>query len=251
MTALPYYSTAFVSIAIALAIFYSFVAHVFAALIGRPPVAPLPRADPSMAQRVAIVTGSNTGIGFETARRLAVEYGMAVVLACRSRQKGEKAVQEIQNQGGKGAMFLQPLDLSSSQSIREFSEAIKNRFDAIHILVNNAGLASSGDPVEGTRDCLFQTNFLGHFELTAHLMDRMAPQARIVNLASVLHHFTKGDVNDESYWKSRIEYSKAKKNRYSASKLAAILFSKELNRRYGGSIQSVVVNPSGVYVLND
>ena len=100
-------------------VIYNVIAHLWAALMtmGKPEgaaslIAALPRPDPSMTQRVAIVTGSNTGIGLETARRLAVDYGMTVVLACRSRGKGEQAVQEIQRQGGKGAIFLQPLDLS-------------------------------------------------------------------------------------------------------------------------------------------
>jgi len=115
----------------------------------------------------------------------------------------------------------------------------------VDILVNNAGRNSSGDPVQG-RDLLFQTNFLGHFELTSYLMGAFAPQARVVNLSSVMHHFIEGDVNQPSFWKDCIAYDKHPTSTYQPSKLAAILFSMELNKRYPDKIQAVAVNPGGV-----
>ena len=247
MSSSPYYSPSFIILIFPFAIAYSFLSHLWIRLSGKGDISPLPTPDSSLAKKVAIVTGANTGIGYQTALRLAVEYNMTVVLACRSRDKGEQAARQIQKEGGKKAIFLVPLDVSSSKSIKHFSDAVKTNYYRIDVLVNNAGRASQGDPVEGTRDLIFQTNFLGHFELTSHLMSTFGPNARVINLASVLHHFTEGDVNKISFWKSCIEYSYTEaKNRYIVSKLAAILFTMELNRRYPNRIQSVAVNPGAV-----
>ena len=239
-----YFSDASFAALTPLAVVYSLAAHLWAFARGSPLVTPLP---PPLRNenKVAIVTGANTGIGYETAKALAVEHGMTVVLACRSRHKGEKAVEQIQREGGRGAVFVEPLDLSSSQSIADFAKAIKDKFGKVDVLVNNAGRNASGDPVEG-RDLLFQTNFLGHFDLTAHLMDTLAPRARVVNLSSVMHHFINGDVEQASYWKDCIAHDKLPASTYQPSKLAAILFSMELNKRYPDRIEAVAVNPGGV-----
>ena len=111
---------------------------------------------------VAIVTGSNTGIGYETAKSLVLDYGMTVILACRSRDKAEHAAQVINQQqqrrrrrtigdddtlvgGGGQALFLHPLDLSSFDSVKSFAAQVKQRYSKIHILVNNAGRNTSGE----------------------------------------------------------------------------------------------------------
>jgi NAD(P)-dependent dehydrogenase (short-subunit alcohol dehydrogenase family) len=253
---------------------------------------------------VAIVTGSNTGIGYETARTLAVDYGCTVVLACRSRDQGLRAVQHIQQEleqrktrrgdatgeGGSSrntnnnnnnnrrsssnnnnsnipagkAVFVHPLDLTSPSSIKAFVQAVQTQFTHVHILVNNAGRNTpTVDPVQDHRDGLFQTNFVGHFELTAALLREqvLVPRhARIVNVASVMHHFvgegsdsgnsgppSSVHVNTPAYWK-RCATHGSSPNTYAPSKLAAILFTVELNRRYGDRLQAVAVNPGGVYV---
>jgi NAD(P)-dependent dehydrogenase (short-subunit alcohol dehydrogenase family) len=254
---LPYYSNTTFAVLGAVAVLYSLALHLWVYMLCRKsPVVITPLPEPNhppavMRQRVAIVTGSNTGIGYETARRLAVDYGMTVVLACRSREKGEQAVRQILQQGGRGAIFLHPLDLSSSQSIQEFCRAVKETFNAVHVLVNNAGRnSSSPDPVEGNRDLLFQTNFVGHFQLTAQLMDVFAPKARVVNLSSVMHHFVEGDVNSPTFWKDCIAHAQSPLATYQPSKLAALLFTIQLNKRFGDRIESVAVNPGGVYVLH-
>lgn len=245
----PYFSSFSFGIFTPLAVAYTLASHMWARLRGHPTLASLPTPQPHHRGKVAIVTGSNTGIGYETARSLAVDYGMTVVLACRSREKGEQAVRKIQDEGGAGATFVHPLDLSSTQSITDFSKAIQKKFEKVHILVNNAGRNNSGSqPVEGSRDLMFQTNFLGHFQLTANLLDILAPNARVVNLASVMHHFVEGDVNQASFWKDCIAHDKSPSNTYSHTKLAAILFTMELNRRNSKRLQSIAVNPGGVYV---
>lgn len=209
-------------------------------------------------ERIAIVTGSNTGIGMETARSLVVNYGYTVILACRSRDKAERAMKEINNQLVSAAasvstisppgqaIFVHPLDLSSFDSVRSFCQHIQSKFKTIHLLVNNAGRNSSGKS-EDNLDLLFQTNFLGHFLLTSLLLDSMAPNARVINLSSVMHHFCHGiDLTDASQWKGIAMAETTTTNVYSLSKLAALLFTGMLNQRYGDRIISIAVNPGAV-----
>lgn len=201
--------------------------------------------------KVAIITGSNTGIGFESAKSL-VERGYEVVFACRSKDKALAAIQrirdELPNASGK-AVFHAPLDLSDFQSVHDFSDSIKSKYDKVDLLINNAGRNSSGRSPEGLDIC-FQTNFLSHFLLTRNLMDLLlkAPNPRVVNLSSVMHHYCQTDKHDEAYWKENALYSSASEdNSYSASKLAALLFTIELNKRYRSKgLRSIAVNPGGV-----
>lgn len=250
----PYFSDTAFGALTPLAVLYSLAAHFWSrVVVGPPPITPLPAPkEASWQQKVAIVTGSNTGIGFQTARTLAVEYGMTVIVACRSRDRGNQAVAAIQRDGGLGATFVQPLDLASSESIRDFCAAIQVNFRNVHILVNNAGRNTySEQPADddgSNRDLLFQTNFGGHFELTAQLLHTnvLAHKARIVNLSSVTHHFVEGNVNDKGYWTACMTHGAEPTSTYKPSKLAAVLFTLELNRRYADRLQSVVVNPGGV-----
>mmetsp|Transcript_21110 Transcript_21110/g.43200 ORF Transcript_21110/g.43200 Transcript_21110/m.43200 type:complete len:391 (-) Transcript_21110:2265-3437(-) len=226
---------------------------------------------PNKTRKVCIVTGSNTGIGFETSKAL-VERGYEVVLACRSRDKAVKAVESINtcagssNTGGANrsttcstsssqcggrAVFLHPLDLSSFESVRSFAKAIQERYDSIDVLVNNAGLNTSGNS-ENNLDLCFQANHLGHFLLTSELMDALLRDGggRVINLSSVMHHYADGDGSPHSYdyWKRVAQYDDSRKHSaYTPSKLAALLFTLELNRRYGDKgLQSIAVNPGAV-----
>ena len=197
-------------------------------------------------KKVAVVTGANTGIGFETAKSLAVEYGWEVVLACRSKDKAIQAMIAINQEsksGGKAVVLEEPLDLSSFESVENFSKAIQRRYEKVDVLVNNAGRNSSGK--SGKLNLLFQSNFLGHFLLTNSLLDQLKG-GRIINLSSVMHHFSGIEPKLTDYWKSVALYRPdSPPEVYSASKLAAILFTNELNRRYGEShnITSMAVNP--------
>jgi NAD(P)-dependent dehydrogenase (short-subunit alcohol dehydrogenase family) len=217
---------------------------------------------------VAVVTGSNTGIGFETSREL-VRQGFTVVLACRSRDKAEQAALRINEEeravdgtsaSGK-AIFLHPLDLSSFQSVRDFSRVVKGRFDRIDVLVNNAGRNTNGPPSDDRGlDLLFQSNFLGHYVLTCELLELIQATAiqssyrrrgRIVNLSSVMHHFNKGyNVESADFWteamRARAPGRVKTYDTYSLSKLAAILFTLQLNKRYCESLLSVAVSPGSV-----
>lgn len=192
----PYYSKTTFYALTPLAVLYSLVSNAVVRVIpsaiagpksaGTTPSSLVPvqssSVDDGSSRRVAIVTGSNTGIGFETAREL-VRSGFTVILACRSRDKAEQAARRINDDGGSSdngaqfgrgeALFLHPLDLSSFKSVREFSQAVRLHFKRVDVLVNNAGRNTNGEPTEddGGLDLLFQSNFLGHYMLTCEILD--------------------------------------------------------------------------------
>ncbi len=268
----------------ALTLLYSCFAHAWLALInrsarGKNPIANLPPPR-GATRKLAIVTGSNTGIGLETARRLVREYGWDVILACRSKDKALIAMSRINDYNTESnddrrsrgkAIVLEPvLDLSDFESIRNYADFLKSEYDKIDVLINNAGLNTSGrSPGNPELDLMFQSNYLGHFLLTALLLKNKllissstsggdGSKSKVINLSSVMHHFSKGDllggnefesIESQDYWKRRAFYSEknAPGNTYSASKLAAILHSAELNRRYGDQhLTAIAVNPGAV-----
>jgi len=221
---------------------------------------------------VAIVTGSNAGIGFETADAL-VERGYDVILACRSRDRGERAAEQLNGQCHPGkATFLHPLDLLSFRSIRDFVAVFKSKYSTCNILVNNAGINTTGKSSDGF-DLCFQTNFIGHFLLTRLLMPSLLKAknrinrngvkeeaGRVVNLSSVTHHFVRADErrvdgkggiprtgnHDEDFWRGCAAVG-VSNNTYRESKLASILFTLMLNEKFSKEgIKAVAVNPGSV-----
>ena len=256
VTVEPYYSKGSFNPLLGVAGLYNCLAHlwIFGIRRQRNIVQPLPSLLPSHTgvKKLAIVTGSNTGIGLETARTLVVDYGWEVVLACRSQDKAIQAMVEINQQvttsGGKAVVLEQALDLSDFQSIQAFTDAIETQYQdrSVDVLVNNAGRNTCGK--SGKFDVLFQANFLGHFVLTKRLLNKLKG-GRIINLSSVMHHFVGPKPKDTAFWKSVSLFRDSPVHEiYSASKLAAILFTNELNRRYTAShkIHSMAVNPGGV-----
>jgi NAD(P)-dependent dehydrogenase (short-subunit alcohol dehydrogenase family) len=273
-SAQPYYSVAaFTLLFCPAAPLYSFATHVLLFLTRRlpkpaeavpPPIGAEKEAakEEEEGERIAVVTGSNTGIGYETAKKLAVDHGYTVVLACRSRDRAASALRSIgeEARGAAGrsagrAVFVHPLDLSSFASVREFAKELRNRYKRIHLLVNNAGTNSRGaavmqDDSPLPMDLAFCSNFAGHFLLTSLLIDDMAAGSRVINLSSVMHHFCAGfNVETVEYWRGAAAARTAPKEAYPASKLAALLFTAELNRRYSDRIRAVAVNPGSVYVF--
>ena len=180
--------------------------------------------------RVAIVTGGNSGIGKETAAELA-GMGAHVIVAARNPTKAAAAVQEIMRRTPSAAVEHLPLDLASFASVHAFADAFNARFDRLDVLVNNAGLTLRKRTVtEDGHETQFQVNHLSHFLLTALLHDRLAaaPAARIVNVSSTGHTFARSGLDfDDLDWERR-------KYRgfmvYSATKLANVLFTRELAR---------------------
>jgi NAD(P)-dependent dehydrogenase (short-subunit alcohol dehydrogenase family) len=180
---------------------------------------------PDQAGRTAVVTGANSGIGFETARVLA-EHGATVVLACRDTAKGEAAAARM---AGPGPVSVQALDLGSLASVRAAASEIHSRHQRLDLLINNAGLMM---PPHGTTtdgfELQFGTNHLGHFALTGLLLDLLLPVAgsRVVTVSSNMHRAGRMNFAD---LQSTQRYRRVAA--YGQSKLANLLFSYELQRR--------------------
>jgi NAD(P)-dependent dehydrogenase (short-subunit alcohol dehydrogenase family) len=181
------------------------------------------------AGRVAIVTGANSGIGFETARNLACR-GARVVMACRSQTRGQAAADRIREESPPGEVELELLDLSKLASVRSFAARFAERFDRLDLLINNAGvMAPPKTKTEDGFELQLATNHLGHFALTGLLLPMLLATtgSRVVVLASHMHRLAALDLDDLNF-EHRI-YSRWLA--YGQSKLANLLFAQELHRR--------------------
>lgn len=188
--------------------------------------------------KVCIVTGSNTGIGKETARGLA-EQGATVVLACRDVVKGEAARADIAASTGRGDLRVMALDLADTASIRAFVAAFRAAYDRLDVLVNNAGVwTTDRKTTKQGFEITFGVNHLGTFLLTVELLDllKKSAPARVVVLSSALHYRGKMVWDDLQYERRKYNGVAA----YSQSKLANVLFTRALARRLAGS--GVTVN---------
>lgn len=193
---------------------------------------------PDQHGRVAIVTGANTGLGFETARMLA-ERGARVVLAVRDVEKGKQAAARIA-----GDVGVQALDLASLDSIRSAAADLRALHPRIDLLINNAGVMYP--PKRTTADGFelqFGTNHLGHFALTGLLLDRLldVPGSRVVTVSSVGHRIRAAIHFDDLHW----ERSYSRVGAYGQSKLANLMFTYELQRRLArhGTTVAVAAHP--------
>ncbi|XP_045190448.2 retinol dehydrogenase 12-like isoform X5 [Mercenaria mercenaria] len=192
--------------------------------------------------KVAIVTGANTGIGYFTALDFA-RRNARVILACRDLVKGQEAVEKIRGQTGNTDNVVIKLDLSLMKSVREFAEQINKQEARLDILVNNAGMA--GLPLTKTDEgfeVMYATNHFGHFLLTNLLLGllKKSQPSRIVNVSSMAHRWSKGIDFDNL----KAEKSYSITDTYFSSKLANILFTRELARKLEGTgICSYVVHP--------
>jgi len=194
---------------------------------------------PGQQGRLAVVTGANTGLGFETARVLAAR-GASVVLAVRDTEKGKAAAARIAGTAPGATVTVQPLDLASLDSIRAAAGELRARHPAIDLLVNNAGVMLT--PRQATGDGFelqFGTNHLGHFALTGLLLEQMlpVPGSRVVTVSSLAHRIRArinfGDLQGERSY-SRVAA-------YGQSKLANLMFTYELQRRLSGAGTTIAV----------
>lgn len=189
--------------------------------------------NPSTQQRVALVTGANTGIGRVTARELA-KQGFHVFVACRSRERTQALLDEVRSVAPEAKIEWLALDLTSLKSVRQCAQSFLARGLPLHLLVNNAGLAGAKGQTEEGFELAFGVNHLGHFLLTQLLLERIksSAPARIVTVASRAHYRAKG-----FDWKALREPTKTSTaiDEYSVSKLANVLFSAELGRRLQGT----------------
>jgi NAD(P)-dependent dehydrogenase (short-subunit alcohol dehydrogenase family) len=199
---------------------------------------------PDQTGRTAVVTGANTGLGYETAAALAAK-GAHVVLAVRNLDKGKEAARRIEQTTRGASMAVQELDLTSLDSIRETAKEVRSQHDTIDLLINNAGVMWT--PKSTTKDGFelqFGTNHLGHFAFTGLLLDRLLPVegSRIVTVSSLGHRIRAAIHFDDLQW----ERSYSRVGAYGQSKLANLLFTYELQRRLTGkNTVAVAAHPGG------
>jgi NAD(P)-dependent dehydrogenase (short-subunit alcohol dehydrogenase family) len=193
---------------------------------------------PDQTGRTAVVTGANTGLGFDTALELAAP-GATVVLAVRSVEKGEQAAARIATRSPGADVTVQRLDLSSLDSVRAAVDELRRDHDRIDLLINNAGLMY---PPRGTTadgfELQFGTNHLGHFALTGLLLDRLLATAgsRVVTVSSIGHRI-RARINFDDL---QSEHSYNRVAAYGQSKLANLMFTYELQRRLAAGGASTI-----------
>ena len=200
---------------------------------------------PDQTGRVAVTTGANTGLGYETAAALA-DRGAHVVLAVRNLDKGKDAAARITAQSPGADVALQELDLTSLDSVRAAAGQLRSDHDRIDLLINNAGVMYT--PKATTKDGFelqFGTNHLGHFALTGLLLDRLLPVAgsRVVTVSSIGHRI-RADIHfDDLQW----ERGYSRVGAYGQAKLANLLFTYELQRRLAprGTAIATAAHPGG------
>ncbi len=200
---------------------------------------------PDQTGRVAVITGANTGLGYETASALAAR-GAHVVLAVRNLDKGKDAATLISKRNPGASVALQELDLTSLESIRAAAAQLRTDHDSIDLLINNAGVMYP--PKSTTKDGFelqFGTNHLGHFAFTGLLLDRLlpVPGSRVVTVSSIGHRI-RADIHfDDLQWERRYNRVQA----YGQAKLANLLFTYELQRRLAshGATIATAAHPGG------
>ncbi len=193
---------------------------------------------PDMTGKTAVITGANSGLGFNTARGLAGK-GAKVIMACRTAAKAESARDDILREFPDADLEIRELDLSNLGSVRGFAQGLIDDGIQPDLLINNAGVMAV--PYNKTADGFemqMGTNHLGHFALTGLLLDHMAEGGRIVNVASMAHKWTPAIDFEDLNWERR-KYRRWQA--YGDSKLANLLFTFELNRRAAKAGKPVTV----------
>ena len=206
---------------------------------------------PAMAGKVVIVTGGNSGLGYESVKAFAMKEA-EVILASRSLEKGEEARTAILNDVPDGKIRVMQLDLGNLVSVRAFATEFKKKYKQLDILMNNAGIMMT--PYFKTKDGFegqFGTNHLGHFALTGLLFDLIqnTPGSRIVNVSSGAHRNGVMDFDNLQYEEGK---GYAPMKAYGRSKIANLLFTYELQRKLdaaGSNTMTVAAHP-GVAMTN-
>ena len=199
---------------------------------------------PDLTGKTMLVTGANTGIGYETALAL-YRAGAHVVLACRSPDKARQAQATMQQAGGPGTLEVAQLDLASLRQVQQFATAFRQHHPQLHGLVNNAAAMvppAATVTAEGY-ELQFGVNFLGHFALTGHLYPLLngTPGARVVTVSSMGYLDGRLDLAN-----LRLEKGYDALREYRQSKLADLLFALEFQRRLAathGQVLSLAAQP--------
>jgi NAD(P)-dependent dehydrogenase (short-subunit alcohol dehydrogenase family) len=198
---------------------------------------------PPQPGKVAIVTGGNSGIGYETALGLA-KKDVEIILACRNLLKAEEAKSKLVSEYSKAKIICMKLDVSRLREVREFADQFQKKYNRLDLLINNAGIMMS--PYKVTEDGFenqLATNYVGHFTLTGLLLPTLTstPGSRVVTLSSLSYKWAEIEFDDLHAQKG---YSRRKA--YGQSKRACLLFAFELQRRLsraGYDTLSVAAHP--------
>lgn len=198
---------------------------------------------PNQKGKTVIVTGANTGIGYETAKAL-YQAGAEVILTCRDAEKGNKAAQQIQAESSQGSIKVIELDLEQLPSVKNFAQQFLASYSKLDVLINNAGVMIP--PLSKTPEGFelqFGVNYIGHFALTGLLYPllKTPPNSRIVTVSSMA--YVNGVINFNNL-KAEIDYEPMRE--YRQSKLADVMFTLELQRRIeakGDGVLSIAAQP--------
>lgn len=187
--------------------------------------------------KIILITGGNAGMGKATATELA-KLGAHVIIMCRNKERGEKALADIRSESGNSCVELMLCDLASQNSIREFVIKFKGKYNRLDVLINNEGviLPKRQETVDGY-EMQFGVNHLGHFLLTNLLLDllKISSPSRIINVASGAHSWRRIYFEDVNLTKGYLTFKA-----YAQSKLANVLFTYELAEKLKGA--GVTVN---------
>ncbi|CAG9460756.1 unnamed protein product [Pedinophyceae sp. YPF-701] len=214
---------------------------------------------PSQEGRTVLVTGGNSGLGLETARVL-YKKGANVIITSRSKDKALKAVEHVQKSGsggsGKGSVSYMLLDLSEPEDIDKFAAQFKSKHKKLNLLINNAGVMNIPTRTVNSRgwETQMATNHIGHFLLTRHLLPQLEaatkadPQVRIVNHSSMAHRIISGASAKAGGVRVGPGFAPSYDGRkaynpwevYCETKMANVLFTRELNNRLSGKKSKVV-----------
>jgi NAD(P)-dependent dehydrogenase (short-subunit alcohol dehydrogenase family) len=195
---------------------------------------------PDQTGRTALVTGANSGLGFQTSLELA-RHGARVLMACRNPTRAEDALGRVRREVPNASAELVSLDLSSLDSVERAAEDVASRVGALDLLVNNAGIMAV--PKSTTADGFemqLGTNHLGHFALTGRLLPLLlaAPAPRVVTVSSGAH--VMGKIHFEDL---QAAHGYDRWRRYGQSKLANLLFTSELHKRGAGALLAAAAHP--------
>lgn len=197
----------------------------------------------NLSGKTAVVTGSNTGIGYETALDL-YQKGAKVYVACRNKEKALNAIEKMKARGGTGELAYGHLDLASLSSVKDFANKVIETEKSLDLLINNAGvMIPPPAKTEDGYEIQFGINFIGHFALTGHLFNLLESTngSRVITLSSIAH---RGASIDFENFKLEKAYSNWRE--YGQSKLADIIFALEFEKRLrsnGYQIISLAAHP--------
>lgn len=200
--------------------------------------------------RTIIITGANSGLGFETAKKIAKNKDYEVILACRNIEKANKAKEEIEVETNNNNIIVMKLDTSSLESVRKFVQEFKKLNKKIYGLINNAGISSMGNDgvSQDGIEIVCATNYLGHFLLTNLLLPFMEKESKIFNVTSDMHNPPGG----MSWIEPELLFHPVENDRkkYSYSKLCNIYFTYELDEILRKEKSNILVNAFNPGMMN-